>query len=143
PTRYGGIDASTEAFKSRHVHAVSVKRAKREPDQAGGHQSAGQPDQADGRIAGGDPQPGSGGPSTTTPEGSPGTADGGPAVAGGTSAGSFGFGVMSGGRIERENSPTPREYGRRLRQAPTPPEQGPPGGGPLRWNVWRSFARRA
>jgi hypothetical protein len=78
------------------------------PPQNGGNQSAGHPDHADGVILGGD-QSGASGPSNVTPCGSPGVAAGGPTVAGGTLAGSLSFGIMSGGRIERENKPTSRE----------------------------------
>jgi hypothetical protein len=84
---------------------VSV-RVPRCPFHAGGHQSAGHPDQADAMMRGGDP-PGGSTPSTTTPCGSPGRADGGPTVPGGTLAGGLGLGVMSsGGRIDRVKRPT-------------------------------------
>src|SRR4051812_40523672 len=93
-----------DAFKSTHVQAVSVSWFTR-PSQFGGHQSAGQPDHAEGHIVGGG-GPAGGSSATRTPCGSPGTAAGGPTVAGGTSAGSFGFGVtFVGGRIARCNHP--------------------------------------
>src|SRR4029077_3550537 len=44
PSRYGGIDASTLALRSRHSHAVSVKTSVRpahDVDQSAGHPSHG------------------------------------------------------------------------------------------------------
>src|SRR5262245_32265816 len=104
PVRYGGIVASTLALRSRQAQAASVSCGTLPaPPHGGGHQSAGHPDQAEGRILGGGAD-GVSGPSRTTPLGSPGTAAGGPTVAGGTSSGGFGFGTTSsGGRIIREN----------------------------------------
>src|SRR4051794_28282087 len=93
PSRYGGMLDSTDALRSTHAQAVSVS-CWACPFHAGGHQSAGHPDHADGRIRGG-VEPGEAGPSTSTPCGSPGTAAGGPTVAGGTDAGSFGLGTTS------------------------------------------------
>src|SRR5262245_57325797 len=93
--------ASSEALRSRQPQAVSVSEPIRLEPQLGGHQSAGQPAQAEGRMVGGD-EAGRDSPTTTTPEGSPGGALGGPAVAGGTSAGSLSLGVSgSGGRSDR------------------------------------------
>src|SRR5580765_8568538 len=87
-----------------HIHAVSVRVCGiAPPDQFGTHQSSGHPDHADGVIRGGD-QPTSS-PVNITPAGSPGVADGGPTVAGGTSAGSLSFGTRSGGRIDLVNRP--------------------------------------
>src|SRR5262252_6767040 len=98
--------ASTDALRSRQVHAVSVSVSLYPAPQFGGHQSDGQPDQADGMTLGGTPAGGLS-PSMTTPDGSPGLAAGGPTVAGGTLAGSFGLGTMSsGGRIMRDSRPT-------------------------------------
>src|SRR5262245_7859350 len=93
--------ARIEAFRSTQTQAVSVSSCRR-PFQLGVHQtSAGQPLHGAGRmIGGGGGEPGPS--SIRKPFGSPTRASGGPTVAGGTSAGSFGFGSRgSGGRIER------------------------------------------
>jgi hypothetical protein len=63
-TRYGGIVESSEALRSTHVHAVSVRRPTC-PPQLGGHQSAGHPLHTLGVIVGGDVNPGS--PVNVTP----------------------------------------------------------------------------
>jgi hypothetical protein len=106
PTRYGGIVDITELFRSKHIQAVSVRVLSDVPDQFGVFHSAGQPDQADGRMMGG-VHGGAEAPVTATPCGSPGAAEGGPTVAGGTDAGSLEFGISgSGGRIARVKSPT-------------------------------------
>jgi hypothetical protein len=85
---------------------VSVSVLSDEPDQFGVFHSAGHPDHADARIVGNDER-GGGAPVNSTPCGSPGVAEGGPTVAGGTDAGSFEFGISgSGGRIARVKSPT-------------------------------------
>src|SRR5215475_2712771 len=96
--------ASSDAFRSTQVQAISVSGVA--PNQLGVAHSAGQPDQGIGRWIGGGGMTGA--PcSTSRPLGSPGFHSVGPTVAGGTSAGSFGFGVISpGGRIERGRSET-------------------------------------
>src|SRR5215471_11192423 len=107
--------ARIDAFRSTQVQAVSVSRLPQPLPHCGVHQSPGQPDQATGRMTGGGPvnAGADGSQSKTTPSGSPGTALGGPTVAGGTSAGSFGFGVISGGgrsdRVKRRGA-TARAY---------------------------------
>src|SRR5262245_18547732 len=88
-TRYGGIDASTDAFRSTHTHAVSVNAATRPP----AHdvpQPSGQPAHGCGGGGGfsGTNGPGDG---STTPSGSPGAS----------------VGIASGGRIARVNQPMP------------------------------------
>jgi hypothetical protein len=76
-----------------HIHAVSVSVCTLEPDQFGVLQPSGQPDHADGLILGGSHAGGSS-PTTTTPLGSPGTAEGGPTVPGAASAGVLSFGIV-------------------------------------------------
>ena len=96
PTRYGGIDANTDEFRSRHIQAVSVNDDRLVLCHAGGHHSAGHPDHGDGRIVVGGTDETPGPMSSTTPSGSPEAASGGPTLAGATPAG-FVFGVMSSG----------------------------------------------
>jgi hypothetical protein len=89
---------------------VSVSVLSDEPDQFGVFHSAGHPDHADARIVGNDDL-GGGAPVNITPCGSPGVAEGGPTVAGGTDAGSFEFGISgSGGLIARMKRPTWQGY---------------------------------
>src|SRR5262245_21758357 len=89
PTRYGGIDARIELFRSSAAQAVSVS-VSTWLIQFGVAQSAGHPDQGTTR---GGPVPSLVAATlvTVTPCGSPGTAAGGPTVAGGTVAGSLPF----------------------------------------------------
>src|SRR5215471_20528486 len=91
-TRYGGIDANTDAFRSRHAQAVSVNCASGHGPHCGVCQSDGHPAHGDGATRGSGPDvppP----PSMLTPGGVAGTVD---VVAG----------VVSLGRIARVNNPT-------------------------------------
>src|SRR5580765_8356605 len=122
PTRYGGIVASSDALRSRHFQAMSVRLPPR-PFQFGVCHSPGHPDHADGRMVGGG-MPGMPG-STCTPFGSPGLTFGGPTVPGAACAGVLSFGVSGGwmARVKKPNvephyAPERRRSNQRAREWP-------------------------
>src|SRR5690606_8190668 len=90
-SRYTGIAARTDAFRSKHAQAVST-RSSMCVCQFGVDQPAGQPDHGDGDGNGNDRENVSS-PSSTKPSGSPGRQSGSDTVPGG-GAGSLAFGVM-------------------------------------------------